>query len=140
MDNKEYMKRWGQTEKGKKSRTLSNWRKAKLKGDYDKIYDEWLNTNNCNKCNILLEGRGNSKKCMDHNHITGEFRNIICHNCNMKTQSKQKNNPNVGVGISFVKKKKLWKYRKQTNGKIHSKMCKNLNYLLWYKFVYLLLN
>jgi hypothetical protein len=138
MDTKEYMKKWGKTPKGLKSRTISGWKSYGLVGDYEEIYNRYLNTDNCELCGVLFQGRGNDKKCMDHNHITGEFRNICCHKCNMNKQSKQKNNPNCSVGISFVKKKQLWKYRKMTDGITYQKMNKNLQHLLWHKFVYLL--
>ena len=55
--------------------------------NFEKIYDIYLSTTNCDKCNILLS---NSKqntpttKCMDHCHYTGEFRRILCHSCNAK--------------------------------------------------------
>jgi hypothetical protein len=34
---------------------------------------------NCNICNAQL----NNKNCIDHNHVTGKVRNVICHNCNI---------------------------------------------------------
>ena len=141
MDKKLRNKLWRQTPNGMKSGTLSSWRKGKLldsdNDNYEKIYERYLIATNCELCGVFLEGRGNQKKCMDHNHITELFRNVVCHNCNMKTQT----NINIGrsVGITFVKKKQLWCYRKQTDGISHKKMNKNKQNLLWYKFVYLIL-
>lgn len=45
----------------------------------------YVNTTHCDCCNIqLITGKtGGSHKVMDHNHKTGEFRNILCHNCNI---------------------------------------------------------
>ena len=46
----------------------------------------YINTTNCEECNIeLIEGRyGNNKKCLDHCHKTGEFRNVLCQTCNVR--------------------------------------------------------
>lgn len=74
------------TDKGQKVYHISRWKRRGLIGDMDKIYDEYINTTNCQLCNIVfdtLEGR-KSKKCLDHNHETGEFRNILCISCNCK--------------------------------------------------------
>ena len=138
MSMPEYMRNYRATPKGKKQDRISQWKFQGLIGDYDKIYDKYLNTDKCEKCDITLEGRGNNKKCMDHNHITGEFRFILCSRCNMKSQTTKV--PGRSVGITFVKKKKLWKYRKMSNGITHQKMFKNKQVLLWYKFIYLLTN
>ena len=127
---------WRKTPKGKKSTIISQWKFRGLIGDYHKIYDKYLNTHKCEKCDITLEGRGNNKKCMDHNHTSGEFRFVLCQSCNMKTQTKKQGS----VGITFVKKKNLWKYRKQSDGITHQKTLKNKQVLLWYKFIYLLTN
>ena len=40
---------------------------------------ELYKINNCVICNTNLEG----KRCIDHNHKTGNVRNVICHNCNV---------------------------------------------------------
>jgi len=78
---KEYLK----TDQSKKSHRISTWKQLGLiSEDYDKLYELYINTNECDNCGIeLVEGRyGSNKRCMDHNHRTGLFRNILCHNCN----------------------------------------------------------
>ena len=69
----------------KKRQIICRWKEQGLIGDYEAIYNRFINTNNCDLCNILLKrGKGGSNiKCMEHNHTTGEFRGICCHKCNM---------------------------------------------------------
>ena len=50
--------------------------------DYYDIYDRFYSTTKCESCNVKLEGKGSQKKCVDHHHLSGEIRNIICCKCN----------------------------------------------------------
>tara|TARA_R110000823_G_scaffold296684_1_gene416695 strand:- start:75 stop:428 length:354 start_codon:yes stop_codon:yes gene_type:complete len=81
-------KEYRQTEQGIKSRRISDWKYCgiSLDYDYDIIYDIYINCNVCDFCNVeLIEGNyGSNKKCLDHNHITGEIRGILCQMCNIK--------------------------------------------------------
>ena len=73
-------------EKYKKNQVICRWkRKGLLVEDYNIIYDKWIITNKCDYCNIELQNgqKGLNRKCMEHNHNTGEFRGICCHKCNM---------------------------------------------------------
>jgi len=84
--NKEQIKQYRQTDQRKKSRRISDWKQRGLiSEDYDKIYEHYLNTWECDNCGIdLIEGLyGSNHKCMDHSHKTGEFRNILCNTCNI---------------------------------------------------------
>tara|TARA_R110002012_G_scaffold139225_1_gene296390 strand:+ start:456 stop:941 length:486 start_codon:yes stop_codon:yes gene_type:complete len=55
-----------------------------------KILERYHNTTNCDKCDVLLTNINcSSQKCMDHNHKTGKFRNIICKACNLHTDRKK---------------------------------------------------
>tara|TARA_R110002110_G_scaffold333770_2_gene544803 strand:- start:213 stop:620 length:408 start_codon:yes stop_codon:yes gene_type:complete len=72
----------------KRSQRICRWRRKGLKlkeGEtYFGIYDKWESAINCEKCNVeLCDGqKGGNHRTMDHDHSTGYFRNILCHNCN----------------------------------------------------------
>ena len=50
------------------------------------LYEKYMNTNNCENCDIeLVRGAGlSNKKHLDHDHNGGLFRNVLCGNCNIK--------------------------------------------------------
>ena len=84
---KEYNKEYYQTEAGKKSNRISKWKqRGVINDDFIALYNYYLNCKNCEGCNIeLQEGYfGNNKRCLDHDHQTGLFRNVLCHSCNLK--------------------------------------------------------
>jgi len=84
LGHKEQIKDYFKTDQGKKSMRIGAWKHFGLVCDnIDKLYEHYLNTNECDNCGIeLIEGYASNRKCMDHNHNTGEFRNILCHKCN----------------------------------------------------------
>ena len=79
MGHTEYMMKYRNTANGYKRTTIHNWKQQGLIGDYDTIFDRFMNTTHCDLCNHLLtkEKKGGRQKQMEHNHITGEFRNIV---------------------------------------------------------------
>jgi hypothetical protein len=103
----------------KKKWRIRNWKKYGLIGDYETIYDRYINTNNCDLCNVFLEGIGRNRKCMDHDHENGEFRNIVCHACNLKKTDKKIpiNNKSGYKHIQYCKRKNLWVYDRNFNNK-----------------------
>ena len=82
-DKKEWNKNYSKTPEGKKSKTISQWKRYGLiepKKFIDQIYEEYLLSEECELCG---EPYKNSRdKQMEHNHLTGEFRNICCNRCN----------------------------------------------------------
>jgi len=70
-----------------KSNRIKKWKSRGVKcDDWDILYDKYINTTNCEQCDVeLVEGNyGSNKKCLDHNHDTGEFRNVLCNLCNCR--------------------------------------------------------
>ena len=81
---KEYHNIYSKTEKGIKVNMTGKWKTRGLKGDYDEIYERYINTYECDNCGIELNQDESTKKCMDHDHCNGAFRNILCKSCNNK--------------------------------------------------------
>ena len=77
-----------QSDAGKKIRRINNWKKiGVIHENYDELYEIFLNTKNCELCNVELTIDYPSTKttrCLDHDHETGLFRNILCNSCNVK--------------------------------------------------------
>jgi hypothetical protein len=91
LDNKDKIKEqvteYRQTYNGKKSYRISNWKQSGvISDDFNELYEKYINTTNCEECNVeLIHGMfGNNKKCLDHDHETGQFRNILCCGCNLR--------------------------------------------------------
>ena len=86
--NKDKIKEYNQTEKGKKTRRIGKWKfMGIVHHNFDELYEKYINTEYCELCSVeLTEGKRTTKttRCLDHDHSTGEFRNILCHSCNVK--------------------------------------------------------
>ena len=64
----------------------TSWKTAGLNMEhFEEIYERYISTTHCDLCKVeLTKDKKTTKttKCMDHSHITGEFRNVLCHTCN----------------------------------------------------------
>jgi len=77
-------KKYKQTEKGKKLITKCSWKSRGLNMEnFEEIYERYTMAIFCDICECVLEGNGRNRKCMDHDHDNGEFRNIVCSYCNI---------------------------------------------------------
>mgnify|MGYP003673070691 CR=1 FL=1 len=90
-ENKEEMaakaKIRSQTPAGRKIVTLSCWRKRNvICDDWDALYEKYLTTTHCELCQVELTTgkRCKTTRCLDHNHDTHLFRNVLCHSCNVR--------------------------------------------------------
>ena len=136
---KQYNKEYNKTKKGKMCIKISKWKNntengygliCENKDDYELIYDRWLNSERCEECN--KEYTKENIKCMDHCHLTGLFRNILCNSCNMKRRTKE----NSSGTTNITKYKNSWRYQINIKGKTHSKHSKDLEWLKNYKKEY----
>ena len=66
-----------------KSNSRAMWKRRGIKihpDDFDYVYNEYITATHCDLCKKLYP---NSKdRHIDHNHETGEVRNIVCNKCN----------------------------------------------------------
>jgi len=86
---KQHQKEYRQTPEGIKSHTITQWKhQGIIFHDWDLLYDIiYMLTSHCDNCNVFLQGRGNDRKCLDHDHsITDRdnVRNVLCCLCNIR--------------------------------------------------------
>jgi len=69
---------------GQRNHKISEWRtKGGLKETQERmiiIFDRWLNCLFCESCGCEFEKK--NFKCMDHDRLSGHFRQVICNRCN----------------------------------------------------------
>ncbi len=86
--DKETRRKRDKTEEGRKVKTKSDWKYNGLKMEnFEEIYKRYINTTHCDCCNVLLtidNHNTQTQKCMDHSHVSGEFRNVLCRLCNVR--------------------------------------------------------
>lgn len=80
-------KEYRESNQGKKVGRIASWKYIGLiEDDYNIIYDRYIKTTNCDWCDCILTYDAPistaTTKCMDHCHVTGKFRNILCCACN----------------------------------------------------------
>ena len=123
---KAYNKDYRETKNGKMVNKICKWKSSGLicdtYYDYLTIYYHWLESTHCEKCNKkFTEGNTLYRKCMDHNHNTGLFRNILCQICNINDRV---DNTSGVPNISWYSTQKKWAYAKIIDGKTHCRIFK----------------
>lgn len=88
MYNLEYYRKWSKTPSGRKSQILKTWKYKGILGDLSFIYDtHYLPATECWVCN--KEFKTTKNKHCDHDHDTGEFRQVLCCACNTRDSWKK---------------------------------------------------
>ncbi len=81
-------KAYRKTEQGKKVSRMSKWRSYGVNNVTDELHDYFMN---CDKCEVCgKEFAETIKKCLDHDHDTGDFRFVLCYSCNTCDSWKKK--------------------------------------------------
>ena len=134
--DREWKRRFYQTPKGKKKLTFDNWKKGGLVGDYEAVYEIYLNTTNCMRCSIQF-CVGN-RKSMDHDHETGEYRAVLCNTCNAHNPDDKTIRKDNSLGIPNINPNQGgYVFSKSKNKKRHQKWFKTLEEAIKYKEQYI---
>jgi len=125
-----------QTPAGKKSQRISNWnRRGIIYSDYDALYERYMATTHCEKCNVVLtDGLSRTGRCVDHDHSIDDRENvraILCMACNLNDKS---NNTSGVPNVSYNKQSHFWKYGKMVNRVLHQKLFKTKQEAIRYKY------
>ena len=95
-----------------KAQTKGNWKiRGVIWDDFDNLWQMYCDTTNCEECGVLLFGNGSFAKCLDHDHKTGNVRNIVCKACNNTRREPKSTEENAAI----VAKRK--EYMKECNAK-----------------------
>jgi hypothetical protein len=104
--------------------TKGSWKKRGLivtDEEFEEIYNKYIVATHCELCDKKFPNTQDRQ--MDHNHTTGEFRNIVCQRCNfLKVDRNQSNNPSGYIGIhkhysSKCKQGFTWNFQVYVDGK-----------------------
>jgi len=81
------VKKYVQTEAGRKSKRMNMWRHYGVNNVTDELYDYFMNCDKCEVCD--KEFTDTYHKCLDHDHETGDFRYVLCRGCNCRDNWKK---------------------------------------------------
>ena len=122
-------------------KTFCNWRKRGLllkEGQtYKDIYSYVMSIERCERCGINFDDDiHNNKRCMDHNHMTGHFRQVLCQTCNRTIES---NIPHLWISPLINKKNSgIYVYFKYQRKGFKIKCSSSLTKMIAYSFINLL--
>ena len=121
-----------------KKQMICLWKNRGLEDDFEMVYKRYCDSTHCELCGIKygIKGDGGGRfKAMDHDHLklTYNFRNIVCHKCNVERDmpippSGYRNIIAHGTG---------WQYRTRVGSPYqHSRWFKYKHEAIVYKYLY----
>lgn len=82
---------YNKTEARVKFNKIHSWKVNGFKHsseEFDAIYERYRTSTECDLCAAPVSDGGNkNRKCADHHHLTGCFRNVLCPKCNAMRSS-----------------------------------------------------
>ena len=127
--------------------TIRRWMKSGLilrEGEtYKGIYSFVMSIDNCNQCSVKFNDENyNDKRCMDHDHKTRFFRQVLCHKCNRQfdreTQKINSTNTSGWRWISHMNRANNRIYYQYTREGFKRKSSVSLTKIIAYSFIQLL--
>jgi len=111
-----------------KRKKIYDWKRSGvISNDFNKLYEHHMNINNCQLCkvefnkDIMME-----RRCLDHDHKTGLYRQTICHKCNIQFDKQKYKNNKSGYKNIILTVNNTYKYEKVVNGKRIAKYFKTI--------------
>tara|TARA_R110000850_G_C9747948_1_gene445089 strand:- start:54 stop:503 length:450 start_codon:yes stop_codon:yes gene_type:complete len=97
--------------KDHKSKMRCKWKKRGMifrdDGHFEFVYYEYIRATKCELCNKLFPNSINRQ--LDHDHNTGDPRNIVCCKCNLRKKDNKKIPTNTGYDYIHKRKDKNYK-------------------------------
>tara|TARA_E500000318_G_C3556414_1_gene211373 strand:+ start:948 stop:1265 length:318 start_codon:yes stop_codon:yes gene_type:complete len=82
IEAKKYRQKHKHTPHAKKLARISHWRNRGCIADFDSLYEIYIESTHCEYCGDKF--KDDYDRCMDHCHVTGAPRAILCRGCNIK--------------------------------------------------------